>query len=517
MKKINTIILAGMLLLGASCKKELDINNNPNNATYATPALVLPQALTATANNLNGFNTMGAELVGYAANAGGYGGFGTAISYNFSSSDFIGRWSSTYDNLEDYQYIINSSKGNAQLSYYLGVARVMKALSFQLLVDNYNDVPYSQALLGAANLTPKYDDAKTIYKSLADELDSAMNNLKTGDVTPSVTPLGSSDVMFGGNVTKWKQFINTLKLRILVRGNGFVTFSNKTFSTDGFLAEDALINPGFKRDNGRQNPKWNTWGFGSTGSDATKSWIPNKYVFAFYDGTKLSDPGRGAATYYKFPATGLNRLGVENTTIPNCPPGSFWYPSTSRTGATAGATTGPLKGPSAGYPVITAAEAYFLRAEAGLVGITTENPTTMFNSGIDASFRYVYTAEDGIAPTTSSAATTTYLAANTASYLANLAVATTTAQKLEAIITQKYIALNFVNSEEAWNEYRRTGYPKVVPGGPDYATFASTVSESTRPDKLPTRILYPSSEGAYNSSNMPKGISPFTSLIFWAK
>jgi len=79
--------------------------------------------------------------------------------------------------------------------------------------------------------------------------------------------------------------------------------------------------------------------------------------------------------------------------------------------------------------------------------------------------------------------------------------------------------LNFVNSDQSWNDYRRTGYPAVVTtaGASAAQTFASKFSESTRPDRLPTRILYPPSEGSYNSANVPKGISPFTSLIFWAQ
>jgi hypothetical protein len=99
----------------------------------------------------------------------------------------------------------------------------------------------------------------------------------------------------------------------------------------------------------------------------------------------------------------------------------------------------------------------------------------------------------------------------------NYSLATTPAQKLEAIITQKYIALNFIHGHEAWNEYRRTHYPTVVAGGTATQTFASSVSESTRADKLPTRIMYPTSEGSYNSENVPSGINPFTSLIFWAQ
>jgi hypothetical protein len=103
--------------------------------------------------------------------------------------------------------------------------------------------------------------------------------------------------------------------------------------------------------------------------------------------------------------------------------------------------------------------------------------------------------------------------------LVNFNLALTTEQKLEAIITQKWIALNMVNCDQSWNDYRRTLYPKLnnAAGATKYETFASLKSESTRPDKLPTRILYPSSEGTYNPTNVPKGISPFTSLIFWAK
>jgi len=112
----------------------------------------------------------------------------------------------------------------------------------------------------------------------------------------------------------------------------------------------------------------------------------------------------------------------------------------------------------------------------------------------------------------------TYMNDNSSSYLVNFSLAATLDQKIEAIITQKYIALNMVNSDEAWNEYRRTHYPAIIstPGATGTQTFASSVSESTAPDKLPTRILYPSSEGTLNTANVPKGISPYTSKIFWA-
>lgn len=519
MKKAYVLIFMGLAMLGTSCKKYLDINTNPNDATSATPPLILPQALTATANVLNGYNTYGAQLGGFMANAGGYGGFGVAISYNYTSSNYTNLWSSAYDNLEDYQAILDKSADAPEYSYFAGVATIMKALDFQLLVDAYNDIPYTEALKGADNLTPTYTDAKEVYKSLAEELDKAIDLINTGDNTVGVTALGSSDVVFGGDMTKWKQLANTLKLRLMIHGNGKVTFSNTSFSGDGFLTTDALVDPGYVRDNGKQNPKWNTWGFSYTGSSGSKAWMPTTFVMAFYNGTKLSDAGRGAATYYQYPNTPTNKLGYESTGVTSSPEGSFWYPSTNRVGSNSGDATGTLKGPDAGFPIITAAESYFLQAEAIVRGIMSSGDAqAMFENGITASFTYLYTKPDGTVSGTPAADAAAYIVDNNTSYLADFSKATTEDEKIEAIITQKYIALNMVNSDEAWNEYRRTHYPTLVnsPSASGTETFASTVSESTRPDRLPTRVLYPTSEGSYNSTNVPKNISPFSSLIFWA-
>ena len=91
-----------------------------------------------------------------------------------------------------------------------------------------------------------------------------------------------------------------------------------------------------------------------------------------------------------------------------------------------------------------------------------------------------------------------------------------TAQKVEAIITQKYIANNFISGDEAFNEFRRTTYPTIVNGSTSgNSTFASIASISTRADKLPARILYPNTEYQLNASNVPSSVSPFTNRIFW--
>jgi hypothetical protein len=521
MKKITAIIFMGMVVIATSCKKYFDINTNPNSATSATPELILPQALTATASNVNGYNSYGSQLVGYMANAGGYGGFGTSITYNFSSSDFQGRWSTSYNNLEDYQYILDQTDAQLPLySYFNAAARVMKAYNFQLLVDAYNDVPYSQALKGGDVLTPAYGNAAEIYDSLAVELDKAIATINEAENNAGATikDMGAYDVMFHGDMTMWKELANTIKLRLIVRANGKVNFSNTSFDEAGFLTDDALINPGYTLDVNRQNPQWENWAFTSTGGAGNKAWMPNTYVYGYYNGTKLLDTGRGNAIYYQFPNTGTNRLGIESNSIQSSPTGSFWYSGTDRNPSTAGNVPGVLKGPDAGYPLMTAAESYFLQSEAVVRGILTSGDASeLFYDGIKASFHYLYELPDGAIQGDPVSDETQYEADNKNSYLVNFALANTTDKKIEAIITQKYIALNFIAGHETWNEYRRTHYPKIIASdNTGYYNFASPVSESTQPDKLPTRILYPTSEGANNSVNVPKNISPFTSFIFWA-
>jgi hypothetical protein len=177
------------------------------------------------------------------------------------------------------------------------------------------------------------------------------------------------------------------------------------------------------------------------------------------------------------------------------------------------------------------AESDFLMAEADMRGILTGTAATDFNNGIAASFGYLEegpsanSANSGpnASPSnyslTYAADAAAYQAANSTSYLANFSLATTTAQKTEAIITQKYIALNFIHGEEAWCEYRRTGYPvssSLVINNP-YGSMASTQSQATRPDHLPTRLPYPASEAATNASNVPQGVSIYTTTIFWAQ
>ncbi|MDR1517422.1 MAG: SusD/RagB family nutrient-binding outer membrane lipoprotein, partial [Dysgonamonadaceae bacterium] len=76
--------------------------------------------------------------------------------------------------------------------------------------------------------------------------------------------------------------------------------------------------------------------------------------------------------------------------------------------------------------------------------------------------------------------------------------------------------LNIINSNEAWNEFRRTAYPKIS-GTDPVGTFVSIQSASSHHDKLPVRLVYPQTEINLNGDNIPVKRNPYSDLIFWDK
>ena len=547
MKKTSIIFIL-LVFLGTSCKKYLDVNTNPNQPTSSTPELVLPQAMVYTAAVVNTYNTYGAQLGGYMANAYGYGGFGDNFSYGFTSGDYATLWSGSYDVLNDLQFVLNATDSiRDTYAYYRAAAIILQVYNFELLVDTYNNIPFSDALKGLGSLSPKYDDAKAIYPALANMLDTAIATIN--NASADAQPLGvGRDPLFNQTAitvlasnTLWKQFANTLKLRLIIKArSGGVAMPNNTFDAAGFLTTDAIVNPGYARataPSGTQvNPEFNTWVVTYSGAAGNRAWVPSIWIFGFYDGTKITDNDRGNACFNNFPLTGKTQLGNINSGG-NVSGVSNWY-CTPYYGAPTAATSagnniGIMKGPDMGQPLITAAESYLLQAEAVVRGIpgVSGSAQTLFNTGVTQSFAYLFKLPNGNIgiiggdPLSATASFAGYQAANPGNYLVNFAAATSTEQQIEAIITQKYIALNMINSNEGWNEYRRTGYPTVVSNGGAYGTFASTQSAATAPDKLPTRIQYPQAEFSYNPDNVPGGgtskspaaVSVFTDKIFWAK
>ncbi|MEJ8801066.1 SusD/RagB family nutrient-binding outer membrane lipoprotein [Pontibacter sp. H249] len=522
MKRIlKFFAISALALTTVSCDSYLDVNDNPNQATSTTAQQVLPNALAITASTIVSYNDYGSGVAGYAANAGGFGFTGSPyITYNYSTNNYTGLWSGVYDNITDYQYIIDNTKNDPAFAKYNAIAKIMKSHQMQMLVDQYGDAPYSEAWEGVNNLSPKYDKAEDIYKDLIVQLDSAVYIIDTfGDANN----VGASDIMFAGDMEKWKRFANTLKLRMLVRVSNvgsLASFVNERFATFGsspiFLTDDALVQPGYLISNGKLNPYWNTYHSNAAGtaSGAGRQYIPSKFILSLYT-SRISDPERGKVIYRSYPNTPSNQLGDQTDGIPTAPSGAIaWY-----TGTGTANSLGLFKGRTMGQPIILAAESYFLQAEARERGLLAGSAADAYKNGIISSFRYLYKDANGNVDATKNPTTdaNAYIAANTDNTAGangnNLVDYEKSTNKIETIITQKYIALNFIHGHEAWSEYRRTGYPSLTPT----STFVSVASQATSADRLPKRMIYPATEYQLNSANAPAAAPGFVfnNPIFW--
>src|SRR6186997_1324331 len=217
MKKLIIIFAAVTGMVTTGCKKGfLDINNNPNEAVESniTPNLILTNALNRTAGRIaNQFGWLN-HYVGYWAPSGSFSSNTQETTYNLTTGFQALQWTGTYDNLYDYHFMEQKAKALGQ-DFYEGIAKIMKSLLFQRLVDMYGNIPYSKAFDLVGNIKPAFDAAPTIYADLLVQITDGIELIKNADPNDNLK-IAAADIMFGGNKTLWAKFGNTLKLRILM-------------------------------------------------------------------------------------------------------------------------------------------------------------------------------------------------------------------------------------------------------------------------------------------------------------
>jgi hypothetical protein len=532
--KLSLKLLAALALSTAasSCSSFLDVNDNPNNLTTnnpPTPAAVLAQALNNTATNYTGgspsYNSYASWAVDYWGRSGDVSGYAEEQTYNYTSNYYQGLWTATYDNLNDYNFIQKQGTGN-NYAYHAAIARIMKVYNYLLLVDEYGDVPYTQALQGASNLTPTYDKATDIYKDFIVQLQGAIADINAtitlqNKAGSTIIAVGSEDIVFGGGaagMTNWKRFANSLQLRILLRQSSttdatlsayvrtqMAALQTSAAAGDGFITTDVIANPGYVQSGGQQNPFYDRYGVTAGGSSATERYyqIPTNYVLSQY--VNYADPRR--SQLYTLGSNGTytgTDLGEPN------PPGSGDASLFARGG-------GILKAFNAPTILMLLSEHLFSKAEAETRGLFTGGDVsakTDYDNGVLASFLTFYRTATTAPGTIAAAATstagyaqyTTYTtnAANVARPQVNYTAAVTSGSQVSTILLQKYLAENSIASTEALDDYRRTLLPNI------------DKSKRAGANPFPRRLLYPQTEINTNTANVPKGVTQFTP-IFWQK
>lgn len=508
-RTIGTFFLVGLMC--ACSKSYLNVNNNnPNQVTSISPQLLLAGTLNTTASIVTtDFPFLGCYQ-GYWTIAQGFSDITDYANYNFSTNFGQNIWTDIYGNLGNLVQIEAAARADSTLVLYGAMAKIIKAVNYQMLVDVYNNVPYTEAS-SALNIYPTYDNADSVYQHQILTIDTAIA-LINGASLSATPPTTADDIMFGGNMTSWKQLGNTLKLRMLLHQAGLTAkasyiqarLQDIAAEGDGFLGsgENAWVNPGYSQNNNQQNPFFSSFGFNSTGGTASNytSFKANIYTIDFFNNTNDVRIG-----YDYAPLTGY--VGSPPYLYVGAPFGTIGLPSPSSAssiGAYMPATSNSPAGPRVGLlqsdaqscPIVTATESLFLQAEAAERGWIGGDPQTLYQQAITESYSYLLVTNPD-----SSAGVYYSQPIRDVGWSAS-------PDKLEAIIVQKWAALNGIDMLEVWSDYRRTGFPSDLP----ISNSPNVVSKTP-----PVRLLYPQIEYQTNSANVnAQGtINQFTSKIFW--
>ena len=497
MKNVIKITVFLMVIgLFSSCEEWLDVNTDPNNPTSVTPDLVLPVAQLYTANiehldrRLNSFGNL---MMYNWSQSDGFSWYVDEFKYNVTSSFYQQVFNDMYSgSLKQYEILDNLGEN---YEYYVAISKIMKAWSFQQLVDCYGDVPYFEALGRSLEATPVYDDAQTIYEDLIVQLTDAIALIKNADEASQIVAPGIDDAMFGGDMEEWVKFANTVKLRILVRQSdmagreSYIQTELGVINTEGsgYITSDVGINPGYiALTSGKQNVYWNSMGTDYTGAQTSnyKATCASDYIIDYLEGT--NDP----RIDYIFEEPTDGHLGVPQGLLDYDTPvlDAYMPEKVSNLG------DGILKSATMDDIIFTLAESCFNQAEARLKGLITTGPTAkeLYQNGITASFEYL-----GLDATDAE----TYY-----SQIKDNVNYDNSINKQEAIITQKWIAVNSITAEQSWYDYNRTGYPSDLP-------ISLQASTSDRP----VRLFYTAGEYSSNGDNVPTQPNAFSEKIFWAK
>lgn len=403
---------------------------------------------------------------------------------------------------EAYQHVMSNwlqikTRGEKSNPDLFAVANIIKVEAMHRVTDIYGPLPYTQ--FGTAPFSVPYDSQQAVYNAFFSELDGAITALTKfiKDNGTTAKPFSKFDLIYGGDYTKWIKFANTLRLRLAIR----IAY------VDAALAKtqaEAAVN--------------NTYGVLSTADDhAVVNTVlgisyenPLEVITNSWTDVSMGAPAESILSGYNDPR--LGKYFVVSTQVPGKYKGIRLGVSYS-SGSQYGAFSTLNIAPTAPIQLMLASESYFLRAEGAIRGWNMGGDAKSFyEQGIALSFaeKGAGSADAYIADATSTAApyvdpTNTSNNVNAGSpYLNNVTIKWNEGDgfetKLQKIITQKWIAV-YPDGQEAWSEYRRTGYPKLFP-------VVNNNSGGTIPTDIGIRRLpFASSEVSNNAAEVAKAVT----------
>ena len=550
--KYITIITMACALFFASCSDEYmeNMNTDPSKAATIDPNAQLTTAQLQTYGDLsmmeiyrNYHYAFTQQLMG-CWNTTNYGGRHT-LDNNEMSRIWTSFYTQSLKNIIDAQYRTAEDAEKVNIN---SVLRIYRVYLMSIITDTYGDAPFSEAGLGflEGKFNPKYDKQEDIYNAFFLELEDAVN--KIDPTKDKVT----GDLIYAGDVTKWQQLANSLRLRFAMRISNVnptkaqTEFENALAANGGVITDassDALI-------------KYMTIAF-SFGQEAYSDYRGNSLSQLLFGNDPANNPSYLCSTFFNQlynsgdPRTfkisrcyydGLmsatspdNRVDITQEMIekgiafsPRDPGAYSWEPwptgydsdicaelavNNPSVTATMAREVEPklannfLKSDNPGV-VMTSAEVKFLMAEATVKkwNVGSASAEDLYKQGVRAAMDFL-TDNYGCTATTDAEFDTFIQDKGAFGHTDN--------QKLEAINTQAWI-LHFTNPAECWANVRRSGYPKLK--SPAEYGFGQYLTGGT---EIPVRLCYPVLESSYNKKSYNEaiermgGTDNWHSLLWW--
>jgi hypothetical protein len=449
-----------MAFAASACDQGLtDVNVNPNDPEVVAPEYLLANAITSSVGG--DFGTHGPSMNLYLASI--WPQHLTQVKYNeeepYKPRTLAGQsiWNNFYSgplaDLADVKRIADDTN-DPNLA---AVAEVISQYDFQVLTDMFGDIPYSQALKGRGAevvRNPAYDTQKDVYYGMLAALTAANGQITAG----GAASWAAGDLVYDGNMTRWKRFANSLRMRMAMRIADVDPAKARTefvaaYQAGGFQSNADNAELVWTAAQPSQNPIYDYF-YNQDRFDNVVSETLVDTLAALHD-PRLEVYAEPAETDHVY-------RGLRNGDLPA--DYGLGVDDYSNIGVSFLAANAPSV-------MMSYAEVLFLQAEAAARGWIPADAGTLYRQAITASME-----QNGIA------------AATIAAYLARPGVAY---GGRPAIGLQKWIAL-FMNGPEAWAEVRRTNYPLLTP------VVGNTIA---------LRIPYPNQEQTLNRASVEEAIA----------
>lgn len=515
---LQSFFIASLLLY--SCDEGFEqLNKDPNSATVEDfdPSYLFTTIQLQTAKYGSESGTSLHYCEGFVqhfaslSNVGIFNFHGDKYVYHKGNNEAL--WNSSYEVIKLIQDLIQNTKDKPEYNNLFQMTRIWKTIVFHRLTDTYGDVPYSEAGLAFYNQVykPKYDTQQYIYDNMLEELEDATSKLNTSSIT-----YGAADIVYNGDINKWKKLGYSMMLRLGMRlskvapeqaeiwvqkahnGGLFSSNSDNLFiratDADGTVEElsngDSWILSISTREGGKISKTF--FDFMNNNNDPRLRHTVAIYTNPADVNTKNTDPSK-----QKGLPNGLDRntLPFDPSYDPAALGQEHQYSTVNRD------VYAKLDGPRM---FLTHAEVSFMQAEAVVRGWINGDAKEFYNQGVQSAMKNLAIYDNSA--TISDTEINDYL------IKAPFVGTNNPDQALEQINTQ-YWAATFLNGYEAFSNVRRSGYPKLTPiNYPDNETGGV----------FPRRMRYPEDQAVLNADSYKEAIARqgpnnYTSQVWWDK